>query len=191
MPRVSALRPLRRDRVGVELDGAPWRTLPAAAVVAAGLRPGLELDRSRLRTLGRELRRVEALERAAGALARRDHSRAELRGSLERRGVRAAASAEALETMARLGYLDDDRFAAARAERLAGRGYGDEAIRADLERRGFETETIRRALAALDSEPRRAQRFLDTRPAPNPARALASRGFSEDTVAAVVDLPEW
>ena len=37
---VTALHPERRDRVRVDLDGEPWRTLPAAAVVSAGLRVG-------------------------------------------------------------------------------------------------------------------------------------------------------
>ena len=41
-----------------------------------------------------------------------------------------------VETLARVGYLDDERFARDRAAQLAGRGYGDEWIRADLEAQG-------------------------------------------------------
>ncbi len=60
------------------------------------------------------------------------------------------ARADALETLERVGYVDDDRFAAGRAESLAGRGYGDEAIRYDLAGRGVDAETIDQALAGLD-----------------------------------------
>ena len=57
MPTVTGLHPERRDRVRVELDGAPWRTLPAAAVVSAGLR-----------------RRGLARPRAGAGASRRDSS---------------------------------------------------------------------------------------------------------------------
>lgn len=191
MPRVSALRPVRRDRVRVELDGSPWRTLPAAAVVAAGLRPGVELDRVKARELRHAVRRVEALERAAAALARRDHSRCELEQALDRRGVRASERGDALETMERLGYLDDARLATRRAETLAQRGYGDEAIRVDLERRGLEAGEIRHALGRLEREELRARRLLARRPGADGARTLAARGFDPDTIDAVIPSSDW
>jgi hypothetical protein len=131
---VTALRPERRDRVRVDLDGAPWRTLPAAAVVAAGLRVGRGLDRPLARDLARALRRAAALETAGRALARRDRSPAGLAALLERRGVAPAQGTEAVETLERLGYVNEMRFALSRAASLASRGYGDEAIRFDLER---------------------------------------------------------
>ena len=82
MPCVTALRGVGRGRVAVELDGAAWRTVPLEAAVCAGLSVGIELDRSALRTLRRELRRLEALSVAVGALRYRDHSKASLeRGS--------------------------------------------------------------------------------------------------------------
>ena len=130
---VTALHPERRDRVRIELDGEPWRTVPAAAVAWAGLRVDAVLDRERARELRRALRRFAALDTATRALARRDRSRAELEGQLARRGIGAPEREAAVETMARHGYLDDDRFAAARSRSLAARGYGDEAIRYDLE----------------------------------------------------------
>ncbi len=143
MPRVTALHPERRDRVRVELDGLPWRTLPAAAVVEAGLRPGIELDRPRARELRRAVARSEALSSAAAALSRRDHSVAGLDAALERRGVPPAERDGALATMARLRYLDDERFAHGRAAALAERNYGDEAIRFDLEAEGLEPDEDR------------------------------------------------
>src|SRR4051794_31813061 len=126
MATVTALHPERRDRVRVELDGTAWRTLPAAAVVAAGLAVGMALDRPRARELRRALKRSAALETAARALARRDRSRAGLEAVLEQRGIAAGQREAAVETLERLGYVDEERFAASRAGSLAARGYGDE-----------------------------------------------------------------
>src|ERR671936_496796 len=96
MPRVTALRPRGRDQVAVELDGRPWRELPGDAVVRAGLHEGLELDRERLRTLRRELRRSEALGVASRTLRRGGAWRGELAARLSRANVPAAARADAL-----------------------------------------------------------------------------------------------
>src|SRR5436189_1674 len=49
MATVTALRARPNGRVAVDLDGGPWRTLPAEPVVRAGLAVGLELDRERAR----------------------------------------------------------------------------------------------------------------------------------------------
>src|SRR5206468_10376036 len=72
MPRVTALRPARPGRVRVELDGEHWRTVPLDVAARSGLALGLQLDRERLRTLRRELRRSEALTAGSRVLARRD-----------------------------------------------------------------------------------------------------------------------
>src|SRR5205809_2683942 len=87
MPRVTALRPARPGHVLVELDGERWRSIPLDVAARAGLQVGLELDRPRLRTLRRELRRGDALTAGARALARRERSERELREVLERKGV--------------------------------------------------------------------------------------------------------
>src|SRR4051812_35721746 len=109
-PRVTALVAVKRGRVRVELDGTPWRTLPAEVVVASRLSVGVELDRQRVRRLRRELRRVEALTVAKGALARHDRSRAGVEATLERRGVAPDERARTVATLERAGYVDDDRF---------------------------------------------------------------------------------
>jgi regulatory protein len=182
-PRVTALVAEARGRVRVELDGEPWRSLPAAAVVGARLAVGQPLDRPRARQLRRELRRAEALAVATGALARRDHSTAGLAARLDRRGVAPAEREAALETLGRAGYLDDARFAAARAEALAAREYGDEAIRFDLERQGVPPDAIDEALAGIAPEGARAAEILVRRGHSEwSARRLAAKGFSADTL---------
>jgi SOS response regulatory protein OraA/RecX len=185
MRTVTALRPERRDRVRIELDGEPWRTVPAAAVVSAGLRVEGVLDRERARALRRALRRLAAVDAAARALGRQDRSAADLRAHLERRGIRAAEREDAVAAMARLGYLDDGRLAAARAAALAARGYGDEAIRFELARRGIGAEAVRSALAGIEPEPARARALAAGATSPAKlARTLRARGFSTEALVA-------
>ncbi len=180
---VTALRELPRGRVDVELDGAPWRRVPVDAVVRAGLMVGRTLDRETARTLGRELRRSSALARATRALAVSDRSRNSLEERLAAAGVPAEPRREALETLERVGLVDDARFAAARAAALAERGHGDAAIRFDLERQGLADDLVAEALAGLEPERERAFRLAEQRGrGPKTARWLAGRGFDPDTV---------
>jgi len=180
---VTALRELPRGKVDVELDGAPWRRVPADAVVRAGLMVGRALDRETARTLGRELRRSGALARATRALAARDRSRQALDDRLAAAGVAAGPRREALETLERVGLVDDARFAAGRAAALAERGHGDAAIRFDLEQQGLDDELVADALASLEPERERALRLAEQRGrGPKTARWLAGRGFDPDTV---------
>ena len=132
-------------------------------------------------------RSEDAVEQALRALRHRDRSAAELDARLERRGVGEAEREQALETLERVGYVDDERFARSRAEQLAARGSGDALIRHDLEGRGVAAEHVDAALATLEPEQDRAAeiaarcgRSLKT------ARYLASRGFDPDALEGIV-----
>jgi SOS response regulatory protein OraA/RecX len=171
---VTALRERPRGRVDVELDGAPWRTLPADAVVRSGLLVGRALDRETARTLARELRLSGALARAARALEHRDRSQAAVRRRLAAAGVPGQAAEDAIGTLARIGILDDARAAATRAQGLAGKGYGDQAIRFTLEEEGFSGEALEEALGGLAPETERAAALVA---AGRSERWLAGRGF--------------
>jgi SOS response regulatory protein OraA/RecX len=180
---VTALRERPRDRVEVELDGVPWRLVPAEAVVRTGLSVGRALDREAARTLGRELRRAEALGVAMRALRYRDQSRRRLEERLSRRGMRTEAQEDALAALEQAGLVDDGRVASARADALAARGYGDAAIRFKLEGEGLAAELVAEALAGLDPEAVRAGKLLDRRGhGPASVRWLASRGFDAGTL---------
>jgi hypothetical protein len=103
VPTVTALREDRRGRVAVELDGRPWRVLPAGVVVRAGVVEGRALDRPALRLLRRELRRDEAL------LAGLEPEPERATRLIERRGAGPRT-----------------------ARYLAARGFGEEAVEAAL-----------------------------------------------------------
>jgi regulatory protein len=154
-------------------------------VVRTGLRAGRRLDRPLARELARELRRAVALRAADRALRARDLSRRELDERLERREIPAGARSDAVDALERGGILDDVRFARGRAGTLARRGYGNAAIREDLERRRLPVDA---ALSALEDERVRAQRVLAARGAgAKTLRYLAARGFGEDAFEAAVE----
>lgn len=168
MKTVSGLRE-RRGRVEVELDGAPWRTLPIDVVVRSGLLVGRPLDRETARAVARELRRSRALHDAVRLLRHHDLSRRSLARRLPTPGRH-----DALAALERSGILDDRRAAAARAAALSGRGYGDAAIRVRLEQEGFAAEDVSEALGGLEPEQERATRLLERG---RTLRWLAARGF--------------
>ena len=185
MVEVTALRSRRPGRVAVELDGAPWRVLPADVAVGVGLTVGERLDRARLRALRRELRRHEALAAATGALRHRDLSRRALDARLARRSVAPLGRADALQVLERAGIVDDARFGATRARTLAERGWGDAAIRADLEQQAVRDDLIGPALEALPPEAERAEALIVRRGrSVATARWLARKGFGDDAVEA-------
>jgi SOS response regulatory protein OraA/RecX len=182
-PIVTGLRERKGGRVVVELDGKPWRVLPADAVVRTALTVGRELDRLTARELARELRRAKALAAATRSLATSSRSRRELERRLDRAGHTASAREDAVASLARAGLLDDTRLAEARAELLARRGYGDAGIRADLQRRLISADIAADAVAALEPEFERAQRLLAGQClTPALIRRLSTRGFSRDTL---------
>lgn len=119
------------------------------------------------------------------ALRHRERSRQEIDERLSRAGFGDEVRAEALDRLERLGYLDEGRFAVARAEAMAASGYGDSAIRADLERHRLGTDVLVGALDALVPERDRARAAVERlgRSA-SVARRLARKGFGSDSVEA-------
>ncbi len=129
----------------------------------------------------------DPIELAARSLHYRDRSRSELDARLARAGIDEDARADALDTLERVGYVDDERFAAARAAALAGRGYGDEAIRHDLGGHQLSPEAIESGLATVEAEAARAlalvERLGRTRKV---AAQLARKGFGQDSLEAAL-----
>jgi regulatory protein len=131
--------------------------------------------------------RPDAVGTALRALRSRDRTTAELDARLRERGVAEHDRHDALESLARAGYVDDERFAHGRAAALAARGSGDALIRDDLERRGLAAELVEAALAGLEPELLRAEAVVSRRGSgPKTGRYLAARGFAGDVVAAAV-----
>lgn len=129
----------------------------------------------------------DPVELAARALQHRDRSRRDLDERLARAGLDESVRADALETLERVGYVDDTRFAAARAEMLAGRGYGDAWIRLDLDSHGIDADDAVAAIAGLASETERARQAVERLGrSRKTASHLARKGFGEDAIESAV-----
>jgi regulatory protein len=125
----------------------------------------------------------DPVEIAARALRHPDRSRHDVDEHLARAGVERDARADALDTLERIGYVDDLRFARTRAEALAGRGYGDQWIRHELARHGVDADTAAAAVGLLAPEAARAASVVQRLGAGRRTAAhLARKGFAEDAV---------
>ncbi len=83
-------------------------------------------------------------------LARREHSRLELRQKLIQRGYPAEAVAAALDQLVAERLLDESRYAEIYASSRADKGYGPLRIARELRERGIPDELTDAAIAALD-----------------------------------------
>jgi regulatory protein len=128
------------------------------------------------------------LDLALGLLARREHSRAELRRKLSRRFGHSELVIQVLDELAADDALSDRRFVEAYVEARIRRGFGPVRIRAELMERGIDGKTAALAIeAAADDWFVRlrevAHRKFGAMPAPDrreaarQARFLEQRGF--------------
>jgi SOS response regulatory protein OraA/RecX len=143
---------------------------------------------------------VDAAHAAAlRLLTTRARTRAELRQRLEDRGFEAAAVAEALDRLERVGLVDDAALAEMVAEGRAERGLDAPAIAGELRDRGVDPVVAERAAnAAVPAEDRadRCRQVAEARlaqlaglPAPTQLRRLATylarRGYPPDLAESV------
>jgi len=137
-----------------------------------------------------------ALECGVRLLARRAHSRAELRQKLVRKGFEADDVQAALGRLAELGYLDDEAFARGLVRRRSV-SRGPLALAAELSAKGIDRAGTAAALAAFDAEAQLAaatvlaERLYAARPLPGYRETLDKigpkllrRGFSAGVVRA-------
>ena len=130
---------------------------------------------------------VDAFGSVVDALARRDLTGHELEARLDRAGFDEDARADALARARDAGYLDDERVARERAGHLAERCASDAAICADLTARGVPEELVSAALRSVPPELDRAATLAaKLGGGPRAARALARKGYAEDTIERVV-----
>lgn len=131
----------------------------------------------------------DPIEVATRALQHRDRSRRDLEERLARAGIDEDRRNDALETLERVGYVDDERFAGARAEALAGRGYGDEWIRHDLAEHGVAAGAVGEAIGALVPEAERAAALVERLGrTPKTGAHLARKGFGQDALEAALGI---
>ena len=196
--KITALEPQQKNpqRVNVHLDGE--FAFGLAAIVAAWLKVGQELDDEKIARLQAEDAREVAYQKALHFLSYRVRSSAEVRQNLTRRGM-AEELVEA--TVARLqgnGLLDDTQFARQWVDnRNEFRPRSRAALKLELRRKGLDDEVIQSTLeTGVDEEAlaRQAARKQARRYAGLEWQAfrqklggfLARRGFSYDIIAPVL-----
>ena len=126
-------------------------------------------------------------------LARREHSRRELRLKLQQRSYEVQPIEQALEQLCERGYLSDQRFATAYVDERVAKGFGAMCIEVELRERGIDAESITAALMPFADQwdtvlaDLLQRRFGDAPPGDQRewlkrARFLQARGFRTDAV---------
>jgi len=87
-----------------------------------------------------------AYDKALGMLARREHSRRELRLKLRQKGYEGEEAGAALDRLGEQHYQDDDRFAGMLVRSRVSQGYGPMRVRAELKSHGLTDARIRAVL---------------------------------------------
>ena len=106
----------------------------------------------RKRTKGGDSAQRSAYDRALGMLARREHSRRELRVRLEHAGCDEAESESALSTLQEQHHQDDHRFGEMIVRTRVGQGYGPARIRAELRSHGLADAAIRELVDQAEAD---------------------------------------
>jgi len=136
---------------------------------------------------------TRARNSAMRILARREHSRAELRGKLVGRGFENDSVEELLQGLEDQDLLSDERFAMSLIASRAETGYGPKRIDLELRNRGVSEELAREALAKAEVDwgqqvTDQAVRKFGSDPAQTfpewarRARYLERRGFGQDAI---------
>lgn len=143
-----------------------------------------------------ELSEAGARDRALRALSRREHSAAELKHKLTRRGHDEAVADSIVENLSAAGWQSDARYAEMLVRNRAEQGYGPLRIEAELEHAGVPQAEITQALEASEvnwGERIRTLHQRKFRQAPRGAadwqkqyRYLASHGFAPEHIRLVL-----
>ncbi len=132
---------------------------------------------------------IDALGRALKLLSGRDKSRAQLEAALVARGYTVAEVSHALQRCTELGYLDDRRVATDLARKLFAEGRSVVDVERRLQAKGLEPG-VARQLGHDDLAAAKALLKSKGVSGVRAARLLLSRGFEEELVATLVDVPD-
>lgn len=118
------------------------RLVRAMRVCVAMKRPPAKEDQARPKR--------SAYDKALGLLARREHSRRELKTKLRQGGYEGEETGAALDRLGEQKYQDDDRFAEVLLRNRIAQGYGPMRLRVELKSHGLADARIRELLDAAE-----------------------------------------
>jgi regulatory protein len=181
----------------IEVAFANASTLrPAVATLSAnGMRCRMAMNRPPRKDDPAKPKR-SAYDKALGLLARREHSRKELKTKLRQGGYEGEETSVAIDRLGEQHYQDDDRFAELLLRSRIAQGHGPMRLRVELKSHGVTDARIRELLDAADVDwaasaaaqlSRRYGGVGTADPAERTRRAqfLLRRGFAAATVRSV------
>jgi len=138
-----------------------------------------------------------ALETGVRLLARREHAESELRLKLRQRQYPGGIIDAVVKDLTSRNYLSDERFAEVYVRHKLEQGFGPRRIIAEMRKRGVDDRHFRPWLEQTDDWLARARavknkrfgpdRPMDQRDWGRQGRFLASRGFSPEQIARVLE----
>jgi regulatory protein len=204
MPVVTRISPQKRreNRRNVYLDGSFAFGVNLNVVAQFRLREGMALSSDDVANIARGEVRQECFDRAIRLLEGRLHGAAELKKKLARHEFGDAVIDSVIADLQRMNYVDDARFARAKAVSVAqGKHYGKRRAYAELMRAGVKVDIARAALDEVydATDPVAEARALAERQAARLSRLepmvarrrlvgmLQRRGFDYEAIKPVVD----
>ncbi|HEX8520727.1 MAG TPA: RecX family transcriptional regulator [Tepidisphaeraceae bacterium] len=204
MPRITKISEQKRraNRRNIYLDGAFAFGCNVNVVARFRLREGMELSDERVREIQLGEVKQECFDGAIRLLESRLHSSSELRRKLMRKEWGEQVVQAVMDDLTRMGYLDDERFAKAKALSAAQhKHHGPRRAMVELLRAGVKREVASQACddvygnadnisAARQLAEKQANRLKKLDPLVARRRLvgmLQRRGFEYDTIKPVVD----
>ena len=138
----------------------------------------------------------ETRKKALSLLERRDYGSEELCAKLVEKGAEPDEARAAVRYMVRVGFIDDERYAAMVVRHYAVKGYGVGRVREELRRRKLDRELWDAALAELPEPDETVDALLraklrgkaaDRDTIRKAGAALVRRGFTWEAVKAATD----
>ena len=203
MPTVTRILEQRRrpNRRNVYLDGTFAFGCNLNVIARFRLREGLKLSADEIEKIQQGEVRQECFDAATRYLESRLHSRTELKRKLIRKEMGEPIIEGVLDDLQRMGYIDDARFALAKAASAARhKHHGPRRAVAELMRAGIKSEVAKKATAevyeandsieiAMKLAERQSARLKKLEPAVAKRRLigmLMRRGFDFESIKPVV-----
>ena len=204
MPTVTKISEQKRrpNRRNIHLDGAFAFGCNVNVVAKFRLREGMPLTDEQVKQIQHGEVKQECFDDALKSITSRLHSRSELHRKLMRREYGEEVVNAVLDDLARLGYVDDERFAKTKALSAAQyKHHGRRRAFTELRKAGVTNEVADRALSDVYSEhdstavarqlaEKQAARLKKLDPAVARRRLvgmLQRRGFDYESIKPVVD----
>jgi regulatory protein len=203
MPEITKITKNKTNprRLVVHLDGRLGFACFANIAARFELEVGVELNRDQISAIQEAQRQQECLDHALRLLARRPHSKMQIKAKLVLREYQPNVIAQCLRDLERLGYLNDAELARIQASSAAERKQGRNKVLRDLLNAGVEAGTARQEVDRVFHETNSLASALEIalkkapvlkKLAPQVARQrlagmLLRRGFDEDTIRPVLN----